>query len=481
MTEKTPTKKDEKPGACLEGSERNSRVAETGASVKITARQDKPNPEEMQLMEEVVGRENMKKALRRVEENEGSAGVDEMPVAKLREYLKAEWPRIKEELMNGRYKPQAVREAEIPKAGGKGMRKLGIPTVLDRLIQQGIHQVLSPIFDPEFSESSYGFRPGRSAHQAVRKAQQYVASGKRWVVDMDLEKFFDRVNHDVLMARVARKVKDKRVLLVIRRYLQAGIMKDGITQGRQEGTPQGGPLSPLLSNILLDDLDKELESRGHSFCRFADDCNIYIGSKQSGERVMKSVTKFLANRLRLKVNLEKSAVDRPWKRKFLGYSMTFDRRPRLKVAVESIKRFKGKIRERFQGAVGRNLGRFIEEELNPLLRGWINYFHLAEVKALFEELDGWIRRKLRCVIWRQLKRSYTRGRKFILRGLDKDRALQSARNGRGAWWNSGASHMNEAFKKSYFDRMNLISLLTELHRLQQTLRTAVYGTVRTVV
>jgi RNA-directed DNA polymerase len=469
MIDKTPPKREEKPEACLEGSERNSRVAERGVSEKITAKRDKPSPEEMQLMEQVVERENMKKALKRVEENEGAAGVDEMPVAELREYLKAEWPRVKEDLLGGRYKPESVREVEIPKPGGKGMRKLGIPTVLDRLIQQAIHQVLNPIFDPGFSESSYGFRPSRSQHQAVMKARQYVASGKRWVVDTDLEKFFDRVNHDVLMARVVRKVKDKRVLLLIRRYLQAGIMKDGITQAREEGTPQGGPLSPLLSNILLDDLDKELERRGHSFCRYADDCNIYVGSKQSGERVMKSIIEFLANRLRLKVNLEKSAVDRPWKRKFLGYSMTFDRRPRLKVAVESIKRFKRKIRERFQGAAGRNLGRFIEEELNPLLRGWINYFQLAEVKALFEELDGWIRRKLRCVIWRQLKRSYTRSRKFMLRGLDKDRALQSAMNGRGPWWNAGASHMNEAFKKSYFDRMNLVSLLTQLQRLQHTL------------
>ena len=269
MIEKTPTRRDEKPEACLEGSERNSRVAKSGASVEITAIRDKPGPEEMQLVEHVVERENMKKALKRVEDNEGASGVDEMPVVELRGYLKTEWPKIKEDLLNGRYKPQAVREVEIPKPGGKGMRMLGIPTGLDRLIQQAVHQVLSPIFDPGFSESSFGFRPGRSAHQAVQKARQYVASGKRWVVDLDLEKFFDRVNHDVLMARVARRVKDKRVLLLIRRFLQAGIMKDGVTQARREGTPQGGPLSPLLSNILLDDLDKELESRGHRFCRGA--------------------------------------------------------------------------------------------------------------------------------------------------------------------------------------------------------------------
>jgi RNA-directed DNA polymerase len=481
MIDKTQSKKVEIPEACLEGSERNSRGTGTGASRKITAKRANSSPEEMQLMEWVVERENMKKALKRVEENKGASGVDEMPVAELREYLKAEWPRIKEELLSGRYKPEAVREVEIPKPGGKGMRTLGIPTVLDRLIQQAVHQVLSPIFDPEFSESSYGFRPGRSAHQAVAKARQYVASGKRWVVDMDLEKFFDRVNQDVLMARVARKVTDKRVLLLIRRFLQAGIMKEGVTQVRREGTPQGGPLSPLLSNILLDDLDKELESRGHCFCRYADDCNIYVGSKQSGERVMKSVTEFLASRLRLKVNQEKSAVDRPWERKFLGYSMTAERNPRLKVAVESLKRLRGKLKEIFRKGRGRNLERFIKEELNPLLKGWINYFRHAEVKLIFEELDSWIRRKLRCIIWRQLKRTYTRARKLMSRGIQEQRAFESAANGRGPWWNSGASHMNEAFKKSYFDRMKLVSLLNELRKLQFTLRTAVYGTVRTVV
>jgi RNA-directed DNA polymerase len=283
------------------------------------------------------------------------------------------------------------------------------------------------------------------------------------------------------MARVARKVKDKRVLLLIRRFLQAGIMREGITQVRREGTPQGGPLSPLLSNILLDDLDKELEGRGHSFSRYADDCNIYVGSKQSGERVMKSITEFLASRLRLKVNREKSAVDRPWKRKFLSYSMTVERITRLKVAVESVKRLKGKLKEIFRMGRGRNLKRFIQEDLNPLLKGWINYFRLAEVKGIFEELDGWIRRRLRCILWRQLKRTYTRARKLMSRGIQEQRAFESATNGRGPWWNSGASHMNEAFKKSYFDRMNLVSLLTELQQLQHTLRTAVYGTVRTVV
>src|SRR3989338_7876910 len=433
MIEKMPPKREENPEACLEGSERNSRVAESGASIKITATRDNPRPEAMQLMERVVERGNMKKALKRVEENKGASGVDKMSLAELREYLKTEWAGVKEELLSGRYKPESVREVEIPKPGGKETRKLGIPTVLDRLIQQAIHQILSPIFELGFSESSFGFRPGRSAHQAVRKAQEYVASGKRWVVDMDLEKFFDRVNHDVLMARVARKVKDKRVLLLIRRFLQAGMMKDGITQVRREGTPQGGPLSPLLSNILLDDLDKELESRSHKFCRYADDCNIYVHTQRAGERVKESVTLFLSNRLKLKVNEAKSAVGRPWQRKFLGYTITNEKEPRLRASVQSIKRLKDKLRAIFRRGRGSNIGQLITEELNPVIRGWGNYFSLTRVKKIPEELDFWIRRKLRCILWRQMKRANTRAKRLMKCGFDKDQAWMSAGNRRGAW------------------------------------------------
>jgi len=266
-------------------------------------------------------------------------------------------------------------------------------------------------------------------------------------VDMDLEKFFDRVNHDVLMARVARKVEDKRVLRLIRKFLQAGIMDGGLIGPRTEGTPQGGPLSPLLSNILLDDLDRELERRGHKFCRYADDCNIYVQSQRAGERVLESMTRFLDRKLRLKVNREKSAVDRPWRRKLLGYSMTAHMKPRLKVAPQSVKRLKDKLREKFRRGRGRNISRFIEE-LTPLLRGWANYFRLAEVKNTFEELDSWIRRKLRNNLWRQWKRTYTRAKNLMKLGLDKDRALKSAMNGRGPWWNSGASHMNQALPRN---------------------------------
>jgi RNA-directed DNA polymerase len=405
-------------------------------------------------------------ALKQVERNKGAAGVDKMTVAQLRAYLREHWLRIKEELLVGEYQPSPVLKVEIPKPGGKGMRMLGIPTVIDRLIQQALHQVLSPIFEPDFSESSYGFRPNRSAQQAVVKAREYVRERRRWVVDIDLEKFFDRVNHDILMSRVARRIKDKRVLRLIRKYLQAGMMSNGLATARREGTPQGGPLSPLLSNILLDELDKELERRGHRFCRYADDCNIYVQSRSSGERVMKSITSFLDRRLRLKVNAEKSAVARPWERKFLGYSLTSNREPRLKVAKESVQRLKGKLREIFRRGRGRSLGKLIADELTPLLRGWMNYFRLAEVKGIFEELDSWIRRKLRCLIWRHWKRPYTRARSLMQRGLAKAQALKSAMNGRGPWWNAGAAHMHAAFPKSYFDRCGLWSLLEQRRRFQ---------------
>jgi len=329
-----------------------------------------------------------------------------------------------------------------------------------------LNQVLQPIFDPAFSESSYGFRPGRNAHQAVLQAQAFVREGKRWVVDMDLEKFFDRVNHDLLMERVKRKVEDKRVLALIRRFLQAGMMEGGVATPRTQGTPQGGPLSPLLSNILLDDLDKELERRGHSFCRYADDCNIYVRSQRAGDRVMESIQNFVEKRLKLRVNPEKSAVDRPWRRKFLGYSLTWHREAKLKVAPESVVRLKEKLRERFRQGRGRNLERFIAS-LEPLLKGWINYFRLAEVKGIFEELDGWIRRKLRAILWRQWKRPFTRAKNLMRRGLEEVRAWKSAYNGRGAWWNAGASHMNHAFPKKFFDEMRLVSLLDRIRGLQR--------------
>jgi RNA-directed DNA polymerase len=456
-------KRAEMHDTALAGSGRNLREAEDGVS-RLSARRDNCCPGNNQMMEAVVERKNMMAALRRVEANKGSAGVDNMPVESLRPYLREQWPRIKEALLMGRYIPNAVRRVNIPKPDGKGMRQLGIPTVIDRLIQQALHQVMQGVFDGSFSESSYGFRPGRSAHQAVLAARKHVATGCRWVVDIDLEKFFDRVNHDVLMSRVARKIEDKRVLGLIRRYLQAGVMEGGLVTQPVEGTPQGGPLSPLLSNIMLDELDKELEKRGHLFCRYADDCNIYVRSKRAGERVMRSVSGFLSRRLKLKVNSEKSAVDRPWNRKFPGYSMTIDKQPRLKVAVVSVRRFKDKLRDIFRSGRGRSLVKVIGE-LHPVLTGWSNYFRLAQVRSTFEELDGWIRRRLRCILWRQWKRSHTRARNLMRRGIDKVRAWASSTNGRGAWWNSGASHMNACYPKSYFDRPGLVSLLNRVNGL----------------
>jgi RNA-directed DNA polymerase len=415
-------------------------------------------------MDAVVERGNLMLAYQRVVKNKGAGGVDGVGVAEFKDQLKRHWPAIKAKLQAGSYIPSAVRRVDIPKPQG-GTRTLGIPTLTDRLIQQALHQVLSPIFEADFSESSYGFRPGRNAHQAVKAAKQFVAEGRRVVVDMDLEKFFDRVNHDLLMEKLSKKIDDGRVLQLIRRYLEAGMMAEGIVSPRTEGTPQGGPLSPLLSNILLTGLDRELERRGHAFCRYADDCNIYVRSQQAGERVMASLSRFLAERLKLTVNTAKSAVAHPWKRKFLGYSLSWHKRPRLKIAPTSYQRLEMRIREVLKGARGRRLTTVITE-LNPILRGWMAYFKLTETKKALEELDGWIRHKLRCILWRQWKRPYTRAQNLMKAGLTEERAFRSAFNQRGPWWNSGASHMNQAFPKSFFDRLGLVSLLDTTQRLQ---------------
>jgi RNA-directed DNA polymerase len=371
--------------------------------------------------------------------------------------LRKQWKQIKEQLLAGKYQPQPVRRVEIAKPGG-GTRMLGIPTVIDRLIQQATHQVMSPVWEVGFSESSHGFRPRRSAHGAVEAARAHVEAGHRWVTDLDLEKFFDLVNHDVLMARVARKISDPRVLGLIRRYLQSGVMAGGMVEQRVEGTPQGGPLSPLLSNILLDDLDKELERRRHRFCRYADDCNIYVKSRRAGERVLASVAAFLRDRLKLKVNASKSAVRRPWESKFLGYSMTVTRRPRLKVADQSVQRLRAKVRALLPRGRGKRMTEFITEDLNPLLRGWANYYRKAEVRGILEELDRWVRRKLRCILWRSWKRARTRARRLIAGGVAAEHAWHCVYNGRGPWHNAGSQAMNTAYPAAAFARMGLVSL-----------------------
>lgn len=418
----------------------------------------------MDLMERVVASENLWAALKQVERNKGAGGVDGLQIADLRPYLKAKWTGIKQQLLDDEYKPMPVRRVEIPKPDG-GVRLLGIPTLLDRLIQQAIHQVLQPIFDPAFSDSSYGFRPGRKAHDAVKRAKRYVEEGYEWVVDIDLEKFFDRVNHDMLMARVARKVKDKRVLRLIRRYLQAGVMVDGVVMNVGEGTPQGGPLSPLLANILLDDLDKELESRGHRFVRYADDCNIYVRTEKAGLRVMENVTSFLEKKLKLRVNREKSAVDRPSKRKFLGFRLfKHGGKVRVGLAPKTLKRVKMRLRELTKRA-SRNMARRIED-INTYLRGWLAYFRMADTPTVFDDLDEWLRHRLQACLWKQWKRRRTRIRELRALGVADWLAERIGGSSRGVWYSSG-SLMNSALGAAYWQAQGVISLFSTYRALRQ--------------
>ena len=406
------------------------------------------------LMEEVCRRDNCVKALRAVRRNRGSAGVDGMSVRELPVHLKGHWPQIRRRLLEGTYRPQPVKRVEIPKPGG-GVRKLGIPTVLDRFIQQALLQVLTGLWDPTFSERSYGFRPGRSAHQAVAKAQQYLAAGHRWVVDMDLEKFFDRVNHDRLMARLARRVEDKRMLKLIRAYLQAGVMENGLVSPTTEGTPQGGPLSPLLSNVVLDELDRELERRGHRFVRYADDCNIYVRSRRAGRRVMEGISRFVAERLKLKVNSEKSAVGRPWKRKFLGFSFTAARRePKRRIAPKALARFKERVRVLTRRTRGVSLAGTIRE-LARYLQGWLGYFRFCQTPSVLRLLESWIRRRLRCVVWKQWKRGRRRYAQLRRLGVGRDLAAQTAGSPHGPWRISRSPALSYALPNSLLESLGL--------------------------
>jgi len=425
----------------------------------FATKREAESPAREQLMEEVCGRKNCQQALARVKSNKGSAGVDGMTVEQLPAYLKQHWPTIREQLLRGTYKPQPVKRVEIPKPDG-GMRKLGIPTVLDRFIQQAVMQVLQRSWDGTFSDYSYGFRPRRSAHQAVAKAQQYIAEGYCWVVDLDLEKFFDRVNHDKLMGRIAKRINDKQLLKLIRAFLEAGVMEGGLVSPVDEGTPQGGPLSPLLSNIVLDELDRELERRGHRFVRYADDSNIYVRSRRAGERVMMSIKGFITRKLKLKVNEQKSAVAQPGERKFLGFSFTWQRKPKRRIAPKAIARFKQRVRELTRRTRGVSVETMVEQ-LGRYLTGWRGYFGFCQTPSVLQRLDRWLRRRLRSVIWKQWKYTRVRFAELHKRGVGKDLAAQTAGSAHGPWRLSNSPALAMALPNALFASLGLPSLVVK--------------------
>jgi RNA-directed DNA polymerase len=410
------------------------------------------------LMEEVCERENLKEALRQVKANKGSPGVDGMTVGGITDYLKQHWPAIREQLLNGTYEPKPVRRVEIPKPDGGGVRKLGIPSVLDRFIQQAVLQVLQRRWDRTFSDYSYGFRPGRSAHQAVAQAQQYIAEGYGWCIDFDLEKFFDRVNHDKLMGQLAKRVEDKRLLKLIRAFLNAGVMENGLVSPSVEGTPQGGPLSPLLSNLVLDELDRELERRGHRFVRYADDCNIYVRSERAGQRVMESVTRFITQKLKLKVNEAKSAVARPQERKFLGFSFSAGPEVKRVIAPKALERFKQRIREITRRAKGVSIETTMEE-LAPYMRGWRSYFGFCETPEVLISLTRWVRLRLRAALWRQWKTPRRRRAALLELGVRPRLASSTAGSGRGPWYLAKAQALSVGLSNAYFKSLGLPSLV----------------------
>jgi len=443
--------------AFLEGGRSEAPKISEGGTESVMAECRAESPAEEQLMEEVCERENCKQALARVKSNKGSPGMDGMTVEELPGYLKEYWPAIREQMLSGTYRPKPVKRVEIPKPEG-GVRKLGIPTVLDRFIQQAVMQVMQRRWDRTFSDHSYGFRPGRSAHQAVEKAQEYVTEGYRWVVDLDLEKFFDRVNHDRLMSRIATRVSDKRLLKLIRAFLTAGVMEGGLVSPVDEGTPQGGPLSPLLSNIVLDELDRELEKRGLRFVRYADDCNIYVRSQRAGERVMGGIRLYITRKLKLKVNEEKSAVDRPYRRKFLEFSFTSERAPRRRIAPKAIVRFKKRVRELTRRTRGVSIER-MAKELAQYLRGWNGYFGRCQTPSVLEELERWLRRRLRSVMWKQWKRGTVRFAELRKRGVSKELSACTAGSAHGPWRLAHSPALQIALPNAYFASLGIPRLI----------------------
>lgn len=449
--------KTEESGECLVPLTKSAMVDKAAKETSILPRRE--HYTYIPKIEGVVNDYNIQEALKAVKRNKGASGIDGITTDEIEIIMQKEWPKIKQELLDGKYCPKPVRRVEIPKPDGSGVRKLGIPTVMDRIIQQAIYQELVLTFDPTFSEYSYGFRPNRSAHQAVLQAQKYIQEGCDWVVDIDLEKFFDKVNHDMLMARVARRVKDKKILLLIRKFLQAGVMEDGLIRATEEGTPQGGPLSPLLSNIMLDDFDRELEKRGLRFARYADDCNIYVKSEKAGKRVMEGVVEYLTKKLKLKVNQQKSAVDNPWNRKFLGFTFLKGKDSKIAVHESRVKRLKDKVKGLIKKMRSSKLTDSIRKNLMPIIRGWVNYFGIAERQSVFESLDGWIRRKIRGILWRQWKTTKTRCKRLIALGLKKSTAKGHANSSKGPWRMARTSGMHRAVSNKVIEDMGYTPMM----------------------
>lgn len=459
----TENRRKEEHSAKTEDARRNLAHPTNSAMVDKAEREqsilpDSQRYEYIPTIERVVDDYRIQLAINAVIHNKGAPGVDGITTKEIEEILQKQWPKIKQDILDGKYCPCPVRRVEIPKPDG-GIRQLGIPTVLDRVIQQALYQELVMAFDPTFSANSYGFRLCQNAQQAVFKAQKYIQEGCEWVVDIDLEKFFDRVNHDILMSKVARKIKDKKILLLIRRYLQAGVMVNGLIIETEEGTPQGGPLSPLLSNIMLDEFDKELEKRGLRFARYADDCNIYVKSERAGKRVMESAVKFLTTRLKLKVNQQKSAVAHPWERKFLGFTFVKGKDGRIAVHESRIKRLKDKIKGLTKKMRGSNLKDSIRKFIMPITRGWANYFGIADERGIFDKLDGWIRRKIRSILWRQWKTPRRRQQRLIALGIKKQTARSNAYSSKGPWRMASCHCMHKAVNNAVIKSMGYVPMM----------------------
>lgn len=462
----TENRRKEEQEAKTEDSGRNLVQPTNSAMVDKAEREESILPDNQRYIhipkiEGVVNDYNMQEAMKAVIRNKGAPGIDGITTEEIKGVMQKQWPKIKQDILDGKYRPSPVKRVEIPKPDGSGVRKLGIPTVMDRIIQQALYQELVFTFEAIFSENSYGFRKGRKAQQAVLKVQEYIREGYEWVVDIDLEKFFDKVNHDILMSRVARKVKDKKILLLIRRYLQAGVMENGLVEVTEEGVPQGGPLSPLLSNVMLDDFDKELEKRGLRFARYADDCNIYVKSEKAGQRVMQSVIKFLTTKLKLKVNEQKSAVAQPWDRKFLGFTFTKGKEPgKIAVHESRVKRLKDKIRGLTRKMKGNKMTDSIRNFVMPITRGWANYFSIAEARNVFAHLDGWIRRKIRGVLWRQWKKPRKRCKQLIALGVKENTAKRHAYSSKGPWRMAKSYGMHKAISNSEIESLGYIPMMT---------------------